>query len=77
MPHNFVKINAMSPNPGLRTRENVEPICKKHMGSFENLWYDDAQNPDLRLRAGRRTATSTGSSRDLHGWRSSVLFQAP
>ena len=45
MPHNFVKINAMTPNPGLRTRAKVKAVCKKHKGIFENLWFDDIKNP--------------------------------
>ena len=45
MPHNFVKINAMTPNPGLRTRANVKSACEKHGGKFVNLWFDDPKNP--------------------------------
>jgi hypothetical protein len=45
VPHNFVKINAMTPNPGLRTRASVKSICEKNKGIFENLWFDDIKNP--------------------------------
>ncbi len=45
MPHNFVKITAKTPNPGLRTRAKVKAACKKHKVTFENLWFDDVKNP--------------------------------
>ena len=76
MPHNFVKINAMSPNPGLRTRENVEPICKTHHGKFENLWYDGAQNPTYAYLL-VKDGDLDGILRDLHALEVTVLFQAP
>lgn len=45
MPHNFIKVNAVTPNPGLRKRADVEEICKQHNGTFEALWFDDEDNP--------------------------------
>ena len=75
MPHNFVKINAMSPNPGLRTRENVEPICKNHQGEFENLWYDGAKNPTYAYVL-VKDGDLDGILRDLHGLEVIRLFEA-
>lgn len=45
MPHNFVKINAMTPNPGLRRRKTVKTVVEERGGKFLNLWFDDLKNP--------------------------------
>ena len=46
MPHNFIKINATTPNPGRRTRADVENIVTEEGGVLDNLWFDDKQNPN-------------------------------
>jgi hypothetical protein len=45
VPHNFIKINATTPNPGLRRREDVEEIVRRHHGELVDLWFDDRKNP--------------------------------
>ncbi len=45
MPHNFVKITAMTPNPGLRKRADVKSACEKYGAKFGNFWFDDRKNP--------------------------------
>ena len=76
MPHNFVKINAMTPNPGPAHTREGRAVCKTHMGTFENLWFDDAQNPDLRLRAVRERKPRR-DPRELHALEVIRLDQAP
>jgi hypothetical protein len=76
VPHNFVKINAMSPNPGLRTRENVEPIIEKHHGKFENLWFDGAKSPTYAYVL-VKDGDLDGILHDLHGLEVIRLFEAP
>jgi hypothetical protein len=76
VPHNFVKINALSPNPGLRTRDNVEPICKAHHGQFENLWYDNVKSP-IYAYVLVKDGDLDGILHDLHGLEVIRLFEAP
>jgi hypothetical protein len=45
VPHNFIKINATTPNPGRRRREDVEQIVTEEGGVLDNLWFDDKQTP--------------------------------
>lgn len=45
MPHHFIRLDATSPNPGLRARDDVRAICEKHHGTFENFWHDQPNNP--------------------------------
>jgi hypothetical protein len=76
VPHNFVKINAMTPNPGLRTRAKVKAACKKHNGIFENLWFDDLKNPMyayVLFKDGNLEAILD----DLHGLEVIRLDEAP
>jgi hypothetical protein len=76
VPHNFVKINAMTPNPGLRTREKVESVCKSHHGKFENLWFDGANNPTYAYVL-VKDGDLDGILHDLHGLEVIELFEAP
>jgi hypothetical protein len=45
VPHNFVKINAVTSNPGRRTCAEVASACERHGGTFERLWFDDPDDP--------------------------------
>jgi len=45
VPHNFIKINATTPNPGRRTREDVEQVVREHHGELEGFWFDDKRQP--------------------------------
>jgi hypothetical protein len=45
VPHNFIRIQANTPNPGRWTRDHVKQVCDKHHGKFEYLWFDDQDNP--------------------------------
>jgi hypothetical protein len=45
VPHNFIKINATTPNPGRRRREDVEDIVTDEGGELVNLWFDDKRDP--------------------------------
>jgi hypothetical protein len=45
VPHNFVKINAITGNPGRRTCADVASVCERHGGTFERLWFDDCDDP--------------------------------
>ena len=45
MPHNFVKITAMTPNPGRWTRARRKTTCERHHGTLEYLWFDEPKNP--------------------------------
>ncbi len=76
MPHNFVKINAMTPNPGLRTRDSVKSICKKHQGQFENLWFDGATDPTYAYVL-VKDGDLDGILHDLHALEVIRLFEAP
>ena len=76
MPHNFLKITAVSPNPGRRHRANVEPICRKHHGQFEYLWFDDDQNPTYAYVL-VKDGDVDGMMQDLHGQEVIRLFEAP
>ena len=46
MPHNFIKINATTPNPGRRKRDDVERIVVEEGGVLDNLWFDDKDAPN-------------------------------
>lgn len=45
MPHNFIKLNATTPNPGRWTRARADEIVKRHHGTLEYLWFDDPDEP--------------------------------
>ncbi len=75
MPHNFVRINAKTPNPGRRTRAEVEPVCKKHHGAFEYLWFDDDQNPTYAYVL-VKDGDVDGIMQDLHGQQVIRLYEA-
>jgi len=76
MPHNFIKVYAVSPNPGLRTRENVEAVCSKHHGTFENLWFDDEKHPTYAYVL-VKDGDLDKILHDLHGQEIIRLFAAP
>ncbi len=75
MPHNFLKINAVTPNPGRRTRGQVDAICRKHRGSFEYLWFDDDANPTFAYVL-VKDGDVDGLMQDLHGEQVIRLFEA-
>jgi hypothetical protein len=45
VPHNFIRISAITPNPGLRDPDHMKRICKKHNGTFQCLLFDAETNP--------------------------------
>jgi hypothetical protein len=45
LPHNFIRIDASTPNPGLRKPDDMKRICKKHSGAFQCLLFDADTNP--------------------------------
>ena len=45
MPHNFIRISASTPNPGLRKLDDMKRICKKHSGAFQCLLFDADTHP--------------------------------
>jgi hypothetical protein len=45
VPHNFIKITATTPNPGRRTRDDVDKIVRGHHGELDGLWFDDKRQP--------------------------------
>jgi hypothetical protein len=45
VPHNFIKINATTPNPGRRTRDDVEKVVTGHHGEMDGFWFDDKHQP--------------------------------
>jgi hypothetical protein len=47
VPHNFIRISASTPNPGLRKPDDVERICKKHNGGFQCLLFDADTQPQF------------------------------
>lgn len=66
MPHNFIKINATTPNPGLRREEDVGEIVRRHHGELVGLWFDDRKGPQhswVMVRDGN----VDGLMIDLHG----------
>lgn len=75
MPHNFVKITAMTPNPGLRTRANVKTTCEKHDGTFVDLWFDEPKNPTYAYVL-VEDGNLNGILHDLHGLEVIRLFEA-
>jgi hypothetical protein len=75
VPHNFIRINAETPNPGRRTREEVEPICEKHHGQFEHLWFDDDAHPRFAYVL-VKDGDVDGLLQDLHGQQVIRLFDA-
>ena len=74
MPHNFVKVNVISPNPGRRTRANVEPIVHKHHGTLEYLWFDDDEDPTYAYVL-VKDGDIDGIMQDLHGHQVVRLFE--
>lgn len=76
MPHNFLKINAATPNPGRRQRADVESVCHKHHGQFEYLWFDDDQDPTYAYVL-VKDGDVDGMMQDLHGQQVIRLFEAP
>jgi hypothetical protein len=46
VPHNFIKINATTPNPGRRRREDIERVVTDEGGVLDNVWFDDNQAPN-------------------------------
>lgn len=75
MPHNFIRISVDTPNPGRRRRRDVEAVCAKHRGSFEYLWFDDAESPTsayVLVEDGDIDAIA----RELHGQQVIRLFKA-
>ena len=75
MPHNFIRINAVTPNPGRRTRQQVEPICARHHGKFEYLWFDDESDPTYAYVL-VKDGDVDGMMQDLHGQEVIRLFDA-
>lgn len=75
VPHNFIRINAMAPNPGRRTREEVEPICARHHGKFEHLWFDDDRQPNFAYVL-VQDGDVDGMLQDLHGHSIIRLFDS-
>jgi hypothetical protein len=47
VPHNFIKMQPTTPNPGRWTKDRVKQICDKHQGKLEYLWFDDKDNPTV------------------------------
>jgi hypothetical protein len=45
VPHNFIRISANTPNPGLRKPDDVKRICNKHAGTFQCLLFDADTRP--------------------------------
>jgi hypothetical protein len=45
MPHNFIRIDASTPNPGIRKPDDMKRICRKHKGAFQLLLFDADTNP--------------------------------
>jgi hypothetical protein len=45
VPHNFIRITATTPNPGLRKPDDAKRICKKHGGTFQCLLFDADTQP--------------------------------
>lgn len=74
MPHNFVKINVTSPNPGRRTRANVDPICRKHHATLEYLWFDDDEDPTFAYVL-VKDGDIDGIMQDLHAHQVVRLFE--
>ena len=66
MPHNFIKINATTPNPGLRTRADVERIVAEHHGELDGFWFDDRHAPRSAWVL-VRDGDVDGLMADLHG----------
>ena len=66
MPHNFIKTNAMQPNPGRWNRGEVQKIAHTHHGTLEYLWFDDASNPAYAY-ALIKDGDIDGLMHDLHG----------
>ena len=66
MPHNFIKINSSTPNPGRRTRADVEKVVTEHHGELDGFWFDDRNDPRsawVLVRGG----DVDGMMADLHG----------
>jgi hypothetical protein len=76
VPHNFIKINAVTPNPGLRRSADVEKLCKKNQGTFENLWFDDEDKPTYAYVL-VKDGDVEGMLDDLHGHEVIRLFDRP
>lgn len=75
MPHNFIRTNATTPNPGRWTRTTVEEIARRHHGKLEHLWFDDPDHPNqayMLVRDGDVDALM----RELHGQQVTVLHEA-
>jgi hypothetical protein len=47
MPHFFLKMNAVSSNPGRWTHERVRAVSNRHHGKLQHLWHDDPDNPKV------------------------------
>jgi hypothetical protein len=45
VPHNFIRISASTPNPGLRKPDDVKRICKQHKREFQCLLFDADTQP--------------------------------
>jgi hypothetical protein len=73
VPHNFIRINAVAPNPGRWTRDKVEPICTLHNGKFEHLWFDDDRQPNFAYVL-VQDGDVDGMLHDLHGHSCQRLF---
>ena len=74
MPHNFIRINATTPNPGRRKRKDVDSVCVKHHGKLEHLWFDDASNPSYAYVL-VRDGDVVGLMQDLGGQEVVRLFE--
>jgi len=66
VPHNFIKIPAVTPNPGLRRPEDVQKIVEYHHGRFVGLWFDDRKNP-THSWVMAENGNVDGMMNDLHG----------
>ena len=68
VPHNFIKSNATSPNPGQWSVQKVTEIAQKHHGHFEHLWFDAPpdQNPSTAFIV-IEDGDVDGLMNDLHG----------
>jgi hypothetical protein len=76
VPHNFIKIDAVTPNPGLRTQADVAKICKKNDGKFKDLWFDDEDNPTFAYVL-VENGKLDGILKGLHGHEVIRLFDRP
>lgn len=74
MPHFFIRIPPISPNPGPWTRARVQEVCARHNGTLEHFWHDDPANPGtayVLVHNGDRA----GMSGDLHAHETLTLHR--